>query len=247
MIPDQPPAGSGDAANEHKKKVLIINDADAMRQFMRTLLNEHGYEVHEAAVSDDVITKTIDLHPDIILLDLGFPGVDSTAITQRIREWTEKPILVLAMQDGETDKIETLDAGADDYITKPFSMGELAARLRAAIRHSAYHQMTTSMFMNGRLVVNLNTRTVYCDGQEVRLTPTEYNLLKVLVQNAGRALSHRQILKKIRGAEFESDTHLLQVHIRNLRRKLEADPSQPQYILTVPGIGYRFSPKSQPE
>jgi two-component system KDP operon response regulator KdpE len=244
MIPEQPLVGSRDRASEHKKKVLIINDADAMRQFMRISLNEHGYEVHEAAVGDDVITKTIDLHPDLILLDLGLPGADSIRITQHIREWTGTPILVLGIQDRDRDKIEALDAGADDYITKPFSMGELAARLRAAIRHTTYHQMTTSTFVNGRLEVNLNTHTVYRDGQIVHLTPTEYDLLKLLVKNVGRVLTHRQMLKEIRGAEFESDTHLLQVHIRNLRRKLEVDPSRPQYILTVPGIGYRFSAMS---
>lgn len=247
MLTDQPFAGSGDLPNERKKKVLIVNDVDAMRQFLHTSLDEHGYEVHEAAAGEDAITRTIDLCPDLILLDLVSPGIHGIAITQRIREWTQTPILVLAIQDRDQDKIEALDAGADDYLTKPFSMGELAARLRAAIRHTKNNQKLASAYTNGRLAVDLSTHAVYCDGQAVRLTPTEYSLLKLLVQNAGLALTHQRMLREIRGAEYESDTHLLQVHISNLRRKLEVDPSKPHYILTVPGIGYRIRPITQPD
>ncbi|MFN2237702.1 MAG: response regulator [Anaerolineales bacterium] len=144
IIPDLPLFDSDDLTKERKKKVLVINDTDAMRQFLCTTLNDHGYEVYEASADDDVLIKTIDLHPDLILLDVGFPGVDSIAMIKHIREWSETPILVLSIQARETDKIEALDAGADDYITKPFSMFELAARLRAAIRHSISLQKTTS-------------------------------------------------------------------------------------------------------
>lgn len=242
MLPDQTLVGASDLANERKKKVLIVNDFYTIQQFLRRLLDAYGYEVHEAVVGDDAITKTIHLRPDIILLDLGFPGFDGITITQRIRELTQTPILVLAIQDRDTDKIEALDAGADDYITKPFGMGEFAARLRAAIRHTRYTQKLTCVYNNDRLAIDLSTRAIYRDGQAVRLTPTEFSLIKLLVQNAGRALTHQRMLKEIRGIEFEANIHLLQVHVSNLRHKLEPEPSQPQYILTVPGIGYRFRP-----
>jgi two-component system KDP operon response regulator KdpE len=241
MRPDQPAVSSGELAGNQKAKVLIVDDADAVRQFLRTSLSAHGYEVHQAAAGEDAITKAIDLRPDLIILDLGFPGMDGIEVTQRIREWTQTPILVLGVQNQDTDKIEALDAGADDYMTKPFSVGELTARLRAAMRHTR-REKPKSVFTNGRLAVDMNANTVYCDGAVLQLTPTEYDLLKLLVQNAGRVLTHERMLREVRGAEFESDTHLLHVHVSNLRHKIETDPSHPQYIMTVPGIGYRFKP-----
>ena len=239
MHPDQPMFVSGEPASNQKERVLIVDDADAVRQFLHASLSAHGYEVHQAAAGEDAIAKAIDLRPDLIILDLGFPGADGIEVTQRIREWTQTPILVLGVPSRDTDKIEALDAGADDYMIKPFSVGELTARLRAAIRHTRRGK-PKPVFNNGRLAVDLSAHSVSCDGQALQLTPTEYDLLRLFIQNVGHVLTHERLLREVRGAGFEADTHLLHVQVSNLRRKIEADPAQPQYILTVPGIGYRF-------
>ncbi len=222
-----------------KTKVLIVDDEQAIRRLLRTSLTAHGYEVHEAATGEDAILKTINIRPDLIILDLGLPGIDGIEVTRRLREWTSTPIVILSVQDQDSDKIEALDAGADDYLTKPFSVGELSARLRVAIRHT--HQEDHELvFESGKLRVDLTARLVTFAGEEVQLTPTEYDLLKVLIRHAGRVLTHQQLLREVRGIGFQTETHLLRVHMSNLRRKIEEDPSYPQYILTEPGIGYRL-------
>jgi two-component system KDP operon response regulator KdpE len=222
-----------------KTKVLIVDDDHAIRRFLRTSLTAHGYDVYTTATGEDAILQTINAQPDLIILDLGLPGIDGIEVTKRIREWSQTPIVILSVQNQDTDKIEALDAGADDYLTKPFSIGELTARLRVAMRH-AQQEEPELIFGSGKLRVDLTARVVTFDGTEVQLTPTEYDLLKVLTQHAGRVLTHQQLLREVRGAGAQTETHLLRVHMSNLRHKIEEDPTNPQYILTEPGVGYRF-------
>ncbi len=222
-----------------KTKVLVVDDEHAIRRFLRTALDAHGYEVHEAATGEDAILQTINVRPDLIILDLGLPGIDGIEVTRRIREWSQTPIIILSVQNQDTDKIETLDAGADDYLTKPFSVGELTARLRVAMRHTRQEEPEL-VFISGKLRVDLTARLVTYAGEEVQLTPTEYDLLRLLIKHAGRVLTHQQLLKEVRGAGYQTETHLLRVHMSNLRRKIERDPSDPQVILTEPGVGYRL-------
>ncbi|MCB8945527.1 MAG: response regulator [Ardenticatenaceae bacterium] len=223
-----------------KTKVLIIDDEHAIRRFLRTSLTAHGYEVVEAATGEDGIIRAVNEQPDLIILDLGLPGISGIDVTKRLREWSQTPILILSVQDQDTDKIEALDAGADDFLTKPFSVGELTARLRVAMRH-VHKEEPEPVFRAGRLRVDLAARVVTCDGEEIQLTPTEYDLLKLLIQHAGRVLTHQQLLREVRGVGYQTETHLLRVHMSNLRRKIELDPTNPQYILTEPGVGYRLA------
>lgn len=239
MLYDQPPINLDHARDMQKTKVLIVDDEHAIRRFLRTALDAHGYEVHEATTGEDAILKTINARPDLIILDLGLPGISGLEVTKRLREWTQTPILILSVQDQDTDKIEALDAGADDYLTKPFSIGELTARLRVAMRH-IHQEEPELVFVSGKLRVDLAARVVIYGDEEVQLTPTEYDLLRVLIQYAGRVLTHQQLLKEVRGTGFQTETHLLRVHMSNLRRKIEENPSNPQHILTEPGVGYRL-------
>lgn len=239
MLYERPIVKLPDSLDTQKTKILIVDDEHAIRRFLRTSLNAHGYEVHEATTGEDALLKTINARPDLIILDIGLPGMDGIEVTKRLREWTQTPIIILSVQDRDTDKIEALDAGADDYLTKPFSVGELTARLRVAMRHMRQDEPEL-VFVSGKLRVDLTSRLVTYDKDEVQLTPTEYDLLKHLIHHAGRVLTHQQLLKEVRGAGFQAETHLLRVHMSNLRRKLEDDPSNPQYILTEPGVGYRL-------
>jgi len=239
MLYDQSAVNLDESSELQKIKVLVVDDEHAIRRFLRTSLTVHGYEVHEAATGEDAVLKTINIRPDLIILDLGLPGMNGIDVTKRIREWSQTPIVILSVQNQDTDKIEALDAGADDYLTKPFSVGELTARLRVAMRH-LYKEEPELIFVSGKLRVDLAARVVMHDGEDVQLTPTEYDLLRLLIQYAGRVLTHQQLLKEVRGAGFQAETHLLRVHMSNLRRKIEEDPSNPQYILTEPGVGYRL-------
>ena len=239
MLRDQPTASLDISRNIQKTKVLVVDDDHAIRRFLRTSLTAHGYDVYTTATGEDAILQTINAQPDLIILDLGLPGIDGIEVTKRIREWSQTPIVILSVQNQDTDKIEALDAGADDYLTKPFSIGELTARLRVAMRH-AQQEEPELIFGSGKLRVDLTARVVTFDGTEVQLTPTEYDLLKVLTQHAGRVLTHQQLLREVRGAGAQTETHLLRVHMSNLRHKIEEDPTNPQYILTEPGVGYRF-------
>lgn len=239
MLYERPTVKPTEFLDIQKTKILIVDDEHAIRRFLRTSLNAHGYEVHEATTGEDALLKTINVRPDLIILDIGLPGMDGIEVTKRLREWTQTPIIILSVQDRDTDKIEALDAGADDYLTKPFSVGELTARLRVAMRHMRQDEPEL-VFVSGKLRVDLTSRLVTYDKDEVQLTPTEYDLLKHLIHHAGRVLTHQQLLKEVRGAGFQAETHLLRVHMSNLRRKLEDDPSNPQYILTEPGVGYRL-------
>ena len=222
-----------------KTRVLIVDDEHAIRRFLRTSLDAHGYAVTEAATGEDAILQAVNVQPDLIILDLGLPDTNGIEITQRLREWSQTPILILSVHDQDEDKIAALDAGADDYLTKPFSVGELMARLRVALRH-AYQPEADPIFETKGLRVDLAARRVTRDGEDIQLTPTEYDLLRALVQHAGRVLTHQQLLKAARGAGYQTETHLLRAHMSNLRRKLEKDPTDPEYIATEPGVGYRL-------
>ncbi|MEZ4591273.1 MAG: response regulator [Chloroflexota bacterium] len=224
---------------QEKTKVLIIDDENAIRRFLHTSLDAHGYAVYEAATGEDGLIQVTSVQPDLIILDLGLPGISGIEVTRRIREWADTPIIILSVQNQDSDKIEALDAGADDYLTKPFSVGELSARLRVALRHMRKEE-PEPVFKVGKLCVDLAARVVTCRGEEIQLTPTEYDLLKVFVQYSGRVLTHQQLLREVRGAGYQTETHLLRVHVSNLRHKIEADPTNPEYILTEPGVGYRL-------
>jgi two-component system, OmpR family, KDP operon response regulator KdpE len=225
--------------NDIRLRVLVVDDERAIRRYLHAALNAQGYTVYEASCGKEALNMAIADRPDLIILDLGLPDLDGVEVTRQLREWTTIPIIILSVREQESDKIDALDAGADDYLTKPFSSGELMARMRAAIRHS---MQTTSdpVFEMDHLMVDFTRRLVKVDDQEISLTPTEYELLRILIQNAGRVLTHRQLLRQVWGNAYESELHLLRVNMSNLRRKIEPDPSRPRYIITEPGVGYRL-------
>jgi two-component system KDP operon response regulator KdpE len=219
--------------------VLVIDDERPIRRFLRTSLQGHGYTVFEAETGQDGLVQAAGHRPDVIVLDLGLPDMDGTEVTRRLREWTSAPIIILSVRDREADKIAALDAGADDYLTKPFGVGELMARIRVSLRHTA-RPNEEPVFQNRALRIDLTRHQVWLGEQQIDLTPTEYDLLHLLVQSPGRVLTHRQMLRAVWGTAYENESHLLRVNISNLRRKLEPDPNRPQYILTEPGVGYRL-------
>jgi two-component system, OmpR family, KDP operon response regulator KdpE len=220
-------------------RVLVVDDERAIRRYLHAALNAQGYTVYEASNGQEALNAAVTDRPDLIILDLGLPDIDGVEVTQRLREWTHIPILILSVREQESDKIAALDAGADDYLTKPFSSGELMARLRVALRRTM--QATSEpVFEIGELKVDLAHRQVTEAGREIVLTPTEYDLLRVLVQNAGKVLTHRQLLRQVWGSAYEAEAHLLRVNMSNLRHKIEPDPARPLYILTEPGVGYRM-------
>lgn len=221
-------------------RVLVIDDERAIRRFLKTALSAHGYSIYEAASGQEGLDAVTINRPDLIILDLGLPDIDGLEVTKRLREWTQTPILILSVQEQEADKIAALDAGADDYLTKPFGVGELMARLRVALRHASQAAADEPFFTSGPLTVDLSRRLVKVNNEEVQLTPTEYDLLKLLVAHAGKVLTHQQILRQVWGIGYANELHLLRVNISNLRHKIEADPARPNHILTEPGIGYRL-------
>lgn len=225
-----------------KVRVLVVDDEVAVRRFLRTSLKAHDYSTIEATTGDEGITLTALHQPDIVILDLGLPDMSGITVTQRIREWSQIPILILSVKNQEKDKITALDSGADDYLTKPFGVGELMARLRVALRRQSTMGQTPlePIFSTASLRVDLTARIVTLDGEEIQLTPTEYDLLRVLVKYAGRVITHQQLLREIRGVGYQTETQLLRVHMSNLRRKLERDSTNPMYILTEAGVGYRL-------
>ena len=225
--------------NENQARVLIVDDEPAIRRFLHASLAAHGYLVFEAASGQAAMAAITTQRPDVIILDLGLPDIDGVDVTRMLREWTQTPLIILSVRGQEEDKIAALDAGADDYLTKPFGMGELLARLRAALRRAS-HSVGESVFANGELVVDLTRRQVTISGREAQLTPTEYDLLRMLVTHAGQVLTHRHLLREVWGIGYEQETHILRVNISNLRRKIEPDPTRPRYILTEPGVGYRL-------
>jgi two-component system KDP operon response regulator KdpE len=225
--------------NEFGLRVLVVDDERAIRRYLRAALNAQGYTVYDASNGQEALNSVIANKPDLVILDLGLPDLDGVEVTRRLREWTQLPILILSVREQEQDKIAALDAGADDYLTKPFSSGELMARIRVAMRRSS-QSVSEPIFVSDDLKVDLARRKVIANGQEVSLTPTEYELLRVLVQNAGRVITHHQLLKQVWGLAYEAEAHILRVNMSNLRRKIEPDPTRPHYILTEPGVGYRL-------
>ncbi len=224
---------------EASLRALVVDDEPAIRRFLRASLKVHGYTVLEAETGQEALRAVIDHRPDVIILDLGLPDMDGIEVTRSLREWTQIPIIILSVREHEDDKIAALDAGADDYVTKPFGVGELLARLRVAMRHTAFPP-DEPVFTADGLVVDLSRRLVIVDGREVQLTRTEYDLLRLLVIHAGKVLTHRHLLREVWGNAYENERHLLRVNISNLRRKIEEDPSRPHYILSEPGVGYRL-------
>ncbi|MBN1876083.1 MAG: response regulator [Anaerolineae bacterium] len=225
--------------NESRPRVLIVDDEYAIRRFLRTTLDAHAYTVFEAETGEQALNAVLDRRPDIIILDLGLPDMDGIDVIRQLREWSQIPIIVLSVRGYEKDKIAALDSGADDYLTKPFSTGELLARLRVTLRRLAQTK-NQPIYDIGQLQVDLAHRRVTIRGEEIGLTPTEYDLLRALVTNAGHVLTHRYLLQQVWGPGYEGETHLLRVNVSNLRRKIEPDPTRPQYILTEPGVGYRL-------
>ena len=221
-------------------RILVIDDELAIRRFLHTVLSSEQFSLHEAENGHAGLASAAAFRPDVILLDLGLPDLDGIEVIKRIREWSAVPIIVLSVRDRENDKVAALDAGADDYLTKPFGVGELLARIRAALRRSI-QQTPEPVFTNNDLVVDLTRRRVTVNSNDVQLTPTEYDILRLLVTHAGKVLTHGQILKQVWGLAYLEQPHVLRVNVSNLRRKIEADPSRPRHIITEPGVGYRLT------
>ena len=224
----------------NKARILVIDDEKAIRKFLIAALGQ-GYHVFEASTGSEGISAAATHHPDLILLDLGLPDMDGIVVTQRLREWTKTPILILSVREDESGKIAALDAGADDYVTKPFGTGELLARIRVALRRAEQAGVSDALFDDGWLKVDLAARIVSINGVATQLTPNEYDLLRLFIAHRGKVLTHKFILQQVWGDNYSDGHHLLQVNVSNLRKKIEQDPAQPQRIRTEPGVGYRFT------
>jgi two-component system KDP operon response regulator KdpE len=223
--------------------ILMIEDDAQMRRFLRTTLSAHGFRVLEAATAADGVRTTAEHVPDVVLLDLGLPDLDGVEVARRLRGWSSIPIIVLSARDQEREKVRALDAGADDYLTKPFSLAELLARIRVALRHARQRDRRPddSLFVSGPLRVDLGARRVFVGDREVHLTPIEFKLLATLVKNAGRVVTHGHLLQAVWGPTSGEQTNYLRVYMTHLRRKLEPDPSKPRLFSTETGVGYRLA------
>lgn len=223
-------------------RILVIEDEPEIRRFLRASLGAHQMQVSEAATGQDGLREAASQPPDVVLLDLGLPDMSGFDVIAQLRGWSRVPIVVLSARGQESDKIAALDAGADDYLTKPFGVGELLARLRVALRHAATRdgEAQPASFAAGELNVDLAKRQVHVAGEEIHLTPTEYRLLTTLIKHAGKVITHRQLLREVWGPDSSQETHYLRVYVNQLRKKLGDDAAQPKLILTEPAIGYRF-------
>ena len=221
-------------------RVLVIDDEKQIRRMLKTALAGYGFNAAEASSGREGLSQTAIFHPDLIILDLGLPDMDGVEVIHELREWTQTPIVVLSVREQEEEKIKALDAGADDYITKPFGMGELLARIRVALRHVTKTEDEPVLSV-GELTIDIPRRVVLVRGSEVKLTPTEYEILKYLALQAGRVVTHRQLLRAIWGPNYQDETHYLRIYVGQIRRKIESDPSQPTIITTEPGVGYRLT------
>jgi two-component system, OmpR family, KDP operon response regulator KdpE len=224
---------------ETSLRILVVDDEPEIRRFLRASLKAHHHEVLEVETGFIALAAVVDFRPDLIILDLGLPDLDGVEVTRRVREWSLIPIIILSVRDRETDKIEALDAGADDYLTKPFGVGELLARMRVVMRRIGA-TVNDPVYIVEELSVDLARHLVTLAGKEIQLTPTEFDLLRVLIQNAGKVVTHRQLIHKVWGTAYEDESRILRVNISNLRRKIEPNPNQPHFILTELGVGYRF-------
>lgn len=221
------------------QRVLVVDDENSIRRYLRAALSAQGFTVYEAANGEEAVNAVLNNRPDIIILDLGLPDFDGIEVTRRLREWSKTPIIILSVREAENDKIAALDAGADDYLTKPFGTGELMARMRVAMRRLA-NKSDEPVLQVDDLKMDLSRRLVTVSEKEIFLTPTEYDILRLLMQNAGKVLTHHHLLRQVWGTAYESEMHLLRVNISNLRRKIEADPARPHYLVTESGVGYRL-------
>ncbi len=225
--------------SEAGQRVLVVDDENSIRRYLHAALSAQGFAVYEAANGQEAVNAVLTSRPDIIILDLGLPDFDGIEVTRRLREWSQTPIIILSVREAENDKIAALDAGADDYLTKPFSTGELMARMRVALRRLT-SKPDEPILQVGGLQMDVSRRLVTVDENQISLTPTEYDILRLLLQNAGKVLTHRQLLSQVWGTAYDSEMHILRVNISNLRRKIEPDPARPTYISTEPGVGYRI-------
>jgi two-component system, OmpR family, KDP operon response regulator KdpE len=222
-----------------KPLILIVDDEPQIRRLLTVTLEANGYKVLSAVTGQEGLVLAAQHRPALIILDIGLPDLPGKDVLDRLREWSNVPVVILSVQSDEKGKVAALDAGADDYVTKPFNTEELLARLRVALRHTV-KQEETSVFQVKDLVVDLATRHVTVDGKEIKLTATEYDLLRLLVRHAGKVLTHRQILREVWGPGHDNDTHYLRVYIAHLREKIEKNPEQPELILTELSVGYRL-------
>jgi two-component system KDP operon response regulator KdpE len=221
-------------------KVLVVDDEPQIVRALAINLRARGYDVRTTGRGNDALAAAAAEPPDLVVLDLGLPDMDGTAVIHALRAWTSVPILVLSGRSDSTDKVEALDAGADDYVTKPFGMDELLARMRATVRRAGHSEEATPTVELGETTIDLAARKVTRAGTEIRLTPTEWHLLEVLVRNTGRLVSQKQLLQEVWGPSYGTETNYLRVYMAQLRRKLEANPSHPRHFVTEPGMGYRF-------
>jgi two-component system KDP operon response regulator KdpE len=228
------------------QRILVVDDEPPIRRYLRAALSAQGFIVYEAENGGEALNAVLASRPDIIILDLGLPDIDGIEVTRRLREWSQTPIIILSVREAEHDKIAALDAGADDYLTKPFSTGELMARMRVVMRRLA-DKPDEPVLQTGGLRMDLSRRLVTVNANEVSLTPTEYDILRLLLQNAGKVLTHNQLLRQVWGTAYESEMHILRVNISNLRRKIETDPTRPHYLMTEPGVGYRLRAEDRDE
>jgi two-component system KDP operon response regulator KdpE len=221
--------------------VLVVDDEPAIQRAVRTVLTRHGYQVEVAETGQQALERHASRHPDLILLDLGLPDLDGLEVIREVRQRSSTPIIVLSVRGAERDKVAALDLGADDYLTKPFGVAELLARVRVALRHAARPARgAAAVFRTGDLEVDLERRRVSVGGREVHLTPTEYELLKALIAHPNKVLTDRMLLQQVWGPQYEGEAHYLHVYVARLRKKLEADPQRPRYLVTEPGVGYRL-------
>jgi len=222
-------------------RVLVVEDEPQMRRFIRAALSAHGYEVAEASSGSEALALATSRNPDVILLDLGLPDIDGIDLTRKLREWSRTPVIVISARGREADKVSALDAGADDYLTKPFGVDELLARIRVALRHAHATQPHDEAALTvGSLHIDFVRREVRSGERVIHLTPTEYKMLSLLARNAGRVLTHRHIIREVWGPSYAGQNHHVRVHMAELRKKIEADPARPRLILTEPGVGYRL-------
>ncbi len=222
------------------ERILVVDDEPQIRRAVRSGLSAQGYQVLLAADGEEALDMAASRPVDLVVLDLGLPDMDGLEVCRQLREWSSVPIIVLSVRAGEHDKVGALDEGADDYLTKPFGMEELLARIRANVRRARAAPHEEPVFTTGSLTLDMARHVVTLAGQEVKLTRMEYDVLRYLALNAGRVITHRAILRAVWGEEYEDETQYLRVHIGRLRRKLEPDPARPQYIITEPGVGYRL-------
>jgi len=223
-------------------RILVVDDEIEILRALQRSLGAHGYEVFTAASGEEALEEVAHHRPDLVLLDLGLPGMSGLEVCKHVRAQSNFPIIVLSVKDAERDKVLALDLGADDYVSKPFSVNEVLARVRVALRHAAQVQSGTEpRFTAGPLTVDFAQRQVFVNGREVKLTPTEYDLLKALIKSNGKIMTRQMLLSQVWGTGYGAEAHYLHVYIGQLRRKIEPDPAHPRFILTISGVGYRFS------